>query len=145
MWAVVSDSRRKKQCAMLSIATSFVAAKRSFSRRFAWSRWHKFSYLRNFDRSWSFHRCFWRQLRAIWAISRSRHQPWSHHRSVSCYRVNVNKPKLRNFERPLGLPGHLQWSFFTSATCHLFEIRRCGCVAIAAAISRGTTLAIAQT
>ena len=26
-------------------------------------------------------------------------------------RVNVNKPKLRNFDRPLGLPGHLQSRF----------------------------------
>ena len=35
-------------------------------------------------------------------------QSRSRRRSVSCDRVNVNKPKLRNFDRPLGLPGHLQ-------------------------------------
>ena len=35
-------------------------------------------------------------------------QPWSRRRSVSCDRVNVNKPKLWNFDRPLVLPGHLQ-------------------------------------
>ena len=55
---------------------------------------------------------FWRWLRAVWAISGSRHQPRSRGRSVSYDRVNVNKPKLRNFDRPLGLPGHLQWSFW---------------------------------
>ena len=56
-------------------------------------------------------RCFRRRQRAVWAISGSRHQPRSRRRSVSCDRVNVNKPKLRNFDQPLGLPGHLQWSF----------------------------------
>ena len=115
---------------MPSITASFVAAKRSFSRRFAWSRRHKFSYLQNFDRSWLSRRCFWCRLCAVWAISGSRHQPRSRRRSVSCDRVNVNKPKLRHFDRPLGLPGHLQ-KFLTSATCHLFEIWRCGCVATA--------------
>ena len=102
----------KKQCAMPSIAASFVAAKRSFSRRFAWSRRHKFSYLRNFHRFWSSRRCFWCWLRAVWAISGSRPQLRSRHRSVSCDRVDVSKPKLRNFDRPLGLPGHHQWSFW---------------------------------
>ena len=101
----------KKQCAMPSIAAAFVAGKRSFSRRFAWFRRHKFSYLRNFDRSWSSRRCFWRRLCAVWVISRSRQKPRSRRRSVSCDRVNVNKPKLRNFDRPLGLPGHLQSCF----------------------------------
>ena len=96
---------------MPSIAPSFVAAKRSFSRRFAWSRRHKFSYLRNFDRSWSSPAIFWCRQRAVWAISGSRHQPRSRRRSVSCDRVNVNKPKLWNFDRPLGLPGHFQWIF----------------------------------
>ena len=91
---------------MLSIAASFIAAK----RRFAWSRRHKFSYLWNFDRSWSSWRCIWHRLRAVWAISGSRHQRRSRRRSVSCDRVNVNKPKLRNFDRPLGLPGQLQWN-----------------------------------
>ena len=52
--AVASDSRKKKQCAMPSMVAAFVAAKRSFSRRFAWSRRNKLSYLRNFDQSWSF-------------------------------------------------------------------------------------------
>ena len=97
---------------MPSIATSFVAAKRSISRRFPWSRRHKLPYLRNFDRSWSFRRCFWRRLRAVCAIIGSRHQPQSRRRSISCDRVNVNKPKLRNFDHSLGLPGHLQWSFY---------------------------------
>ena len=78
---------------------------RSRTRHSAWFRRHKFSYLLNFDRSGSSRRCFWRRLRAVWAISRSRR------RSFSCDRVNVNKPKLRNFDRPLGLPGHLQSSF----------------------------------
>ena len=100
----------KKQCAMPSIAASFVAAKRSFSRRFAWSRRHKFPYMRNFDRSWSFRRCFWRWLSAVWAISRSRHQSRSRRQSVSFNRVN--KLKLWNFDPPLGLPGHFQWSFW---------------------------------
>ena len=57
-------------------------------------------------------RSFWCRQRAVWAISWSRHQPRSRRRRVSCNRVNVNKPKLRNFDRPLGLPGHLQWSFW---------------------------------
>ena len=56
-------------------------------------------------------RCFRRRQRAVWAISGSRHQPRSRRRSVSCDRVKVNKPKLWNFDRPLGLPGYLQWSF----------------------------------
>ena len=108
--AVASDSRKKnsaqekKQCAMPSIAVAFVTGKRSFSRRFAWFHRHTFSYLRNFDRSWSSRRCFWCRLHAVCAISKSRRQ------SVSCDRVNVNKPKLRNFDRPLGLPDHLQSS-----------------------------------
>ena len=38
-------------------------------------------------------------------------KPRSRRRSVSCDRVNVNKPKLQNFDRPLGLPGHLQSRF----------------------------------
>ena len=97
---------------MPSITASFVAAKRRFSRRLAWSHGHKFSYLQNFDWSWLSRRRFWRRLRAVWMIARSRHQLRSRQRSVSCDRVNVNKPKLRNFERPLGLPGHLQWSFW---------------------------------
>ena len=59
-------------------------------------------------------RCFWRRLCAIWAISGSRHQPWSRRRSISCNLVNVNLCKLRNFDRPLGLPDHLQWSFYVS-------------------------------
>ena len=96
---------------MPSISASFVAAKRSFSRRFAWFRRHEFSYLQNFDRSWSSRRCFWHWFHAVWAISRSRQKPRSRHRSVSCDRVNVNKPKFRNFDWPLGLPGHLQSSF----------------------------------
>ena len=102
----------KKQCAMPSIAALFVIGKRRFLRRFAWSHWHKFSYLQNFDRSWSSQRCFLCRLRAVWAISRSRHQPRSRRRSVSCDRVKVNKPKLWNFDWPLGLPGHLQLSFW---------------------------------
>ena len=102
----------KKQCAMPSIAAAFVVAKRSFSRRFVSSHRHTLSYLRNFDRSGSSWRCFWRRLRAVWAISGSRHQPRIHRRSVSCDRVNINKPKLQNFDRPLGLPGHLQKSFW---------------------------------
>ena len=93
---------------MPSIVVSFVAAKRSFSRRFAESRRHTYSYLRNFDRSWSSRRCFGRRLRDVWAISGSHYLPRSRRRrSVSCDRVNVNKPKLRNFERPLGLLGQL--------------------------------------
>ena len=57
-------------------------------------------------------RYFWRRQRAVWAISGNRHQPRSRRQSVRCDRVNVNKPKLRNFDRPLGLPGHLQWIFY---------------------------------
>ena len=95
-----------------SIAASFVAAKKSFSRRFAWSRRHNFRIcgisIDPGHRRW----CFWRGQRAVWAISRSRHQLRSRRRSIICDRVNVNKPKLRNFDRPLGLPGHLQWSFW---------------------------------
>ena len=126
---------------MPSIAASFVAAKRSFSRCFAWSCRHKFSYLRNFNRSWSSRQCLWRRLRAVWAISGSRHQPRSRRRSVSCDRVNVNKPKLRNFDRPLGLPDHLQWSFWRRNVLSLrntmVRVRgNCCC--------RGTTVAIAQ-
>ena len=36
----------------------------------------------------------------------SRRQLRSCRRSVSCDLVNVNKHKLLNFDRPLGLPGH---------------------------------------
>ena len=109
--AIASDSRKKtvRNAANRSVVRS---SKKSFSRRFASSRRHKFSYFRNFYRSWSSRRCFWRRLRAVWAISWSRHQPRSCGRSVSCDRVNVNKPKLRNFNRPLGLPSHLQWNFW---------------------------------
>ena len=104
---------KKQFCAMPLIAASFVAAKRSFSRRFAESRRHTYSYLRNFDRSWSSRRCFWRRLRDVWAISGSHYLPRSRRRrSVSCDRVNVSKPKLRNFDQLLGLPGHLEWSFW---------------------------------
>ena len=109
--AVASDSRKKK-CTKSPIAAAFVAAIRSFSTRSAWSYRHKFSYLQNFDRSWSSRRCFWRRLHAVWAIFGSCHQPRSRRRSVSCDRVNVNKPKLWNFDRLLGLPGHLQWTFW---------------------------------
>ena len=58
-------------------------------------------------------RCFWRQQRAVWAISRSRHLPRSRRQSIfiSCNRVNVNKPKLWNFDQQLGLPGHLSEVF----------------------------------
>ena len=48
--AVASDSKKVNGA---PIAASFVAAKRSYSRHFAWSRRHKFSYLWNFDQSWS--------------------------------------------------------------------------------------------
>ena len=133
----------KKQCAKPSIAAAFVAAKGSFSRRLAWSHRRTFLYLRNFDRSWSSLRGFWRRLRAVWAISGSRHQPRSCRQSVSCDRVNVNKPKLQNFDRPLGLPSNLLWSFLMSTTCHLLEIGLCWCVASAAAVSRETTVTIA--
>ena len=88
----------KKQCAMPSIAAFFVAGKRSFLRCFAWSHRHKFSYLRNFDRSWSSRRCFLLWLRAVWVIFGSHHQPRSRRRSVNCDRVNVNKPKLQTCE-----------------------------------------------
>ena len=98
---------------MPSIAASFVAAKRIFFRnamldlvginlRICGISIHP-------GHCW---RCFWRRQRAVWAISGSRHQPRSRRRSVSCDRVNVNKPKLRNFDRPLGLPVHLQWSLW---------------------------------
>ena len=134
----------KKRCAMPSIVTSFIAANKSFFRRLAWSHRHTFSYLRNFDRSWSSRRCFWRRQRAVWAIAGSRHQPRSRWRSVSCDRVNINNPKLRNFDRPLGLAGHLEWSFWCRQRV-ISEIWQCGCVATAAAVSRGTTVAIAHT
>ena len=45
---------------------------------------------------------------AIWATSGSRRQPWS----VSCDLVNINKRILRNFDRPLGLPGHRRRCFW---------------------------------
>ena len=107
----------KKQCAMPSIA-----------RRFAWSRRHKFSYLRTFDRDWSSRWCFWRRLCAVWGISGSRHQRRSCRQRVSCDRVNVNKPKLRNFDRPLELPGHLQWNCYVSNVSSLRNttVRVCG-------------------
>ena len=142
--AVASDSKKSKQCAMPSIAASFVAAKRSFSRCFAWSDRHKFSYLRNCDRSWSSRRCFWRRLHAVWAISENRHKPRSRRRSVSCDRVNVNKHKLQNFNRPLGLPGHFSEVFYVENVSSLrnttVRVRgNCRCR------QRGTTVAIAQT
>ena len=68
---------------------------------------------------------------------------WSRRWSISYDLVNINKRKLWNLDRPLGLPGLLQWSFFMSATCYLFEIRRCGWVATAVAVSHGTTVSIA--
>ena len=112
------------------------SSKKKFFKTFAWSHIHKLSYLRNFDRSWSSRRCFWCRLRAVLVISKSHHQLRSRWRTVSCDRVNVNKPKLRNFDWPLGLSGHLQWSFWH---------RQCGCVATAATVSHGTTVMIAQT
>ena len=108
--AVASDSRKKTMCNAINRGIVRISNKK-FSRCFAWSRRRKFSYLRNFDRSWSSRRCFWRRLRAIWAISGSRHWPRSRRLSITCNRVNINKPKLRNFDRPLGFPGHLQWRF----------------------------------
>ena len=86
---------------MLSIGASFVAAKRSFSRYFAWSRINFRTCGISIDPGHR-RRCFWRRQRAVWAISRSRHQPRGRRRSISCNRVNVNRPKLRNFDRPLG-------------------------------------------
>ena len=65
-----------------------------FFRRFAWSRRHTFSYLWNFDR-------------CRLSDPGSRHQSRSRRRIISCDRVNVNKPKLWNFDRLLGLPCHL--------------------------------------
>ena len=109
--AVASDSRKKAVCNAVN-GGSGVAAKRSFSRRFAWSRKHKFLYLRKFDRPGLSRWCFWRRPCAIWTISGSRHQPRSRRRSVSCNLLNVNKHKLQNFDRPLGLSDHLQWSFW---------------------------------
>ena len=104
--AVASDSR-KKLCAMPSIAASFVAAKRSFSRRFACFRRHKFWFLRKIISIDPGHPgdAFYG---GYVPFERSPEATISRHRSVSCDRVNINKPKLRNFDRPLGLPGHLQ-------------------------------------
>ena len=81
----------KNQCAMPSIAASFLAAKEVF-----WDVLLDFVGIHfcfcgisiDPDLSW---RCFWRQLRAVWAISGSRHQPRIRRRSVSCDLVNVNK------------------------------------------------------
>ena len=99
---------------MPSIAVSFVAAKRNFSRRdvllhLVGINFRVCGILIDLDNS---RRFFWRRLCAVWAISGSRHQPRSRCRSISCDRVNINKPKLRNFDRPLGFRGQLQWSFW---------------------------------
>ena len=120
------------------------SSKKMFSRCFAWSRMHKLSYLRNFDWSWSFQRCFNVGYVPFERSPEAANQLRSRRQSVMCDRVNVNKPKLQNFDRLLGLPGHLQWSFWFQQRV-ISEIRRCGCVATAAVISRGTTVAIAQT
>ena len=109
---------------MPSSATSFVVAKRSYSRCIAWSRRHKFSYLRNFDPCHR-RRCFWRRQHAVWTISGSRHQSRSRRRSYrqpwnnSRDRAYVNWRKcgrytryLRNFDGPLGLSGRRRQCFW---------------------------------
>ena len=99
--AVASDRTKKKQCAMPSIAASFVRAKRNFQDVLL-------------DLEGINFRIFGISIDPghpsdVFDVgSGSRHQARSRRRSVSCDRVNVNKPKLRNFDRPLGLPGHLQ-------------------------------------
>ena len=106
--AVASVGRKRKQCAMPSIAALFEAAKRSFRDvlldlvgihfricGFSIDPGHLGDV---FDVG-----CVTFERSPEAAISHR-----SRCRSVSCDRVNVNKPKLRNYNRPLGLPGHLQ-------------------------------------
>ena len=64
-----------------------------------------------------------------------RRQPRSRRRSVSCDLANVNKRKLRNFDRPLGLPGHHQ-RIFTLAMCHIVKKWRRASMTTAVAVSR---------
>ena len=52
--------------------------------------------------SWRFWCRFWRRLRAVWAISGSRHQPRRRRQSVNCDLANVNKRKLWRFDRRYG-------------------------------------------
>ena len=84
------------------------SSKKSFSRHYALSCRHKFLYLRNFiDPGHSGdvfdvdYVPFVRSAEA--AISRGAAAG-----ALVAISVNVNKPKLQNFDRPLGLPGHLQ-------------------------------------
>ena len=114
---------KKNRCAMLSIVASFVAAKRSFSRRFAWSRRHTFSHLRNFDRSWSSLRCFWCWLSAIWAISGSCHQLLSRRWCVSCNLVNVKKKQICGIRSTVRIVWSSPVKFWMSATCRNTTVR----------------------
>ena len=139
--AGASDSRNKTVRNAVNRGGVRSRKKKMCLTSFAWFRRHTFSYLHNFNRSWSSRRCFWHRLRAVWAISRNHHQPRSRRLSVSCDRVNVNKPKLRNSDRPLGLPGHFQSRFYVDNVSSLRNttVRVCGNCRC-----RGTTVAIVQ-
>ena len=92
---------------MSTIAASFIAAKRRFRDDLLDLVGINFCICEISIDPGHRQRCFWSRQRAVWAISGSRHQPRTRRRSVSCDRVNINKPKLQNFDRPFGLPGHL--------------------------------------
>ena len=116
------------------------SCKNKLLRRSAWSRMHKFAYFAEFQSILVIPAMF--LTSAMCRLSDLRKQPsaaggrWS----ISCDRVNINKPKLQNLDRPFAWSSPVK--FLTSARCHLFEIRWCGFMATAAAISRGTTVAI---
>ena len=101
------------------------AAKRCFSRGLAWSRRHQFLKMRNFDQSWTLPAMFFDNvsfLRKTMARVRGNcccHQPWSTSRDL----VHINRHQigrymsyLRNFNRPLGLPGN-RWRCFWCRQC----------------------------
>ena len=104
--------QKSKRCAMPSIVASYVAAKRNFRDALLDLVGINLRICGISIDPGNRRRCFWRRQRAVWAISGSCHQPRSRRRSVSCDRVNVNKPKLQKFDRPLGLPGHLHGSIW---------------------------------
>ena len=120
------------------------SSKKKFFETFCLIRRHTFSYLRNFDQSWSSLRCFDVGYMPFERSPEAANQPRSRRRSVRFDRVNVNKPKLWNFDRPLELPDHLQWSFWRRQ-CVISSKYDCGYVATAVAVICVTTVAIAQT
>ena len=129
----------KKKCAMPSIAAAFIAGKRSFSRRLLDFVGINFRICGIsidpghpgdvFDVGY-----------VLFERSPEAAEPPPERQMQSCKRKQT---KIAEFQSTVRVAGSSSIKFFISSTCNLFEIRRC--VATAAAVSRGTTIAIAQT